>query len=312
MHKSRLRVAPIFLVTSLPCFALAADNNIFTPEKITTGLSLGMLSGEAKERVYYPDEGGRKVSQLNWKYNNAAIVKGNIDWDVIPWATVGVSGWTTLASKGSNMDDYDWTDSSQKNWTDHSNHPNTRLNYANEFDINLKGWLLNTPNYRVGIMAGYKQSAFSWESKGGHYNYDNGTDIGDFDRTNKVIGYSQKFKIPYIGLTGLYRYEKMELSGAFKYSGWVRASDHDEHYNSLTSFKSKGHNQDYYSLSASAGYFVTDNAKIYLEGTWNRMLNKKGNLAINDYGNGEKDHSNGASGIEHTSFMATAGLSYAF
>ena len=36
--------------------------------------------------------------------------------------------------------------------------------------------------------------------------------------------------MPYIGLTGSYRYEDFELGGTFKYSGWVEASDNDEHY----------------------------------------------------------------------------------
>ncbi len=29
--------------------------------------------------------------------------------------------------------------------------PDTQLNYANEFDLNIKGWLLNEPNYRLGL-----------------------------------------------------------------------------------------------------------------------------------------------------------------
>ncbi|WP_422842141.1 omptin family outer membrane protease, partial [Acinetobacter variabilis] len=37
--------------------------------------------------------------------------------------------------------------------------------------------------------------------------------------------------MPYIGLTGNYRYDSFEFGGSFKYSGWVKASDNDEHYN---------------------------------------------------------------------------------
>lgn len=35
----------------------------FTPEKVSTGLSVGILSGSAKERVY---DNGRRLSQLDW------------------------------------------------------------------------------------------------------------------------------------------------------------------------------------------------------------------------------------------------------
>ncbi|WP_311764205.1 omptin family outer membrane protease, partial [Escherichia coli] len=47
-------------------------------------------------------------------------------------------------SRGGNMVDQDWMDSSNPGtWTDESRHPDTQLNYANEFDLNIKGWLLN-------------------------------------------------------------------------------------------------------------------------------------------------------------------------
>ena len=32
----------------------------------------------------------------------------------------------------------------------------------------------------------------------------------------RAIGYKQRFKMPYIGLTGSYRYEDFELGGTFK------------------------------------------------------------------------------------------------
>lgn len=54
------------------------------------------------------------------------------------------------------MVDRDWLDTSNPGtWTDESKHPNTRLNFANEFDLNIKGWLLNQPDYQLGLMAGY-------------------------------------------------------------------------------------------------------------------------------------------------------------
>ncbi|EBZ5135149.1 omptin family outer membrane protease, partial [Salmonella enterica subsp. enterica serovar Saintpaul] len=46
----------------------AAVSEWFTPEKISTGLSVGVLSGSAKERVYY---NGQRLSQLDWKFKNA-------------------------------------------------------------------------------------------------------------------------------------------------------------------------------------------------------------------------------------------------
>ena len=78
----------------------ASASDFFGPDKISTEINLGTLSGKTKERVYEPEEGGRKVSQLDWKYSNAAILKGAVNWELNPWLSVGAAGWTTLNSRG--------------------------------------------------------------------------------------------------------------------------------------------------------------------------------------------------------------------
>ncbi|ECK9010488.1 omptin family outer membrane protease [Salmonella enterica] len=94
----------------------AALSEWFTPEKVSAGLSLGALSGSAKERVYWD---GRRVSQLDWKFTNAPILKGNIDWDISPWMRLGASGWVTAGSHGaSDMVDRDWRLPDQDRYTD--------------------------------------------------------------------------------------------------------------------------------------------------------------------------------------------------
>lgn len=101
----RLKLLTIALSAPVVLSSQAATApGFFTPEKISTDISLGTLSGKTKERVYLPEEGGRKVSQLDWKYSNAAIIKGAIDWDLIPWVSVGAAGWTTLDSRGGQHD----------------------------------------------------------------------------------------------------------------------------------------------------------------------------------------------------------------
>lgn len=97
----RLKLLVMALSAPVALNALATTEPFaFTPEKVSTELSLGTLSGKTKERVYDPENGGRKVSQLDWKYSNAAIIKGTINWDLLPRLSVGASGWTTLDHKG--------------------------------------------------------------------------------------------------------------------------------------------------------------------------------------------------------------------
>ncbi|WLI77219.1 omptin family outer membrane protease [Kosakonia sp. H02] len=310
--KKRTRVTAIFMMPL--AFSVAAQEHInVTHEEVTTGISLGTLSGLTKERVYDPANGGRKVSQLDWKYRNAAIIQGDLEWQVRSWLSFGAAGWTTLDHKGSKMDDYDWLSASQDKWTHHSSHPDTRLNFANQWDLHLTGWIFNEPDWRVGLLAGYQQSRFSFSARGGIYQYENGAYNGTLPDV-KTIGYGQRFDVPYIGLTGLYRYNNFEAGGSLKYSGWTRAKGTDRHYLRSLTFIDKTQKQDFFSLSANVGYYVTQNAKVYLEGTWNRTMNKKADDTVifsegDNYG--RTAFKNGA-GIESYSLLATAGLKYSF
>ncbi|MEX7609506.1 omptin family outer membrane protease, partial [Enterobacter asburiae] len=210
----------------------------FSPDSLAVSASAGMLSGKSHEMVY--DEAtGRKISQLDWKIKNVAILKGDITWDAYSFLTLNSRGWTSLASGSGHMDDYDWMNAKQSSWTDHSSHPATNVNYANEYDLNVKGWILQGDNYKAGVTAGYQETRFSWTATGGTYNYDNGAYQGNFPAGERGIGYSQRFSMPYIGLAGQYRFNDFEFNALFKFSDWVRAHDNDEHYMRDRTFREK-------------------------------------------------------------------------
>lgn len=282
-------------------------------EQVSAGINLGTLGGLIRERAYDSDPGGRKLSQLDWQYRNAAIVQGSLEWDAISWLSLGASGWTTLARKGGLSDNYDWLLDSQKTWTHHSTHPNTRLTFANQWDLHLTGWIVNEPTWRLGLLAGYQQGRFSFNAHGGSFNYGNGACTGVFPDI-KIGGYKQQYDVPYIGLTGLYRYQNFEVGSSFKYSGWARAEATDVHYLHGLIFTDKTRNQDFFALSANLGYYLTKNMKVYLEGTWNRTTNKKANTTVtfDDNGTPGRVSFKDGAGIESYSFLTTAGLKYSF
>ncbi|EAW9501544.1 protease, partial [Salmonella enterica] len=153
---------------------------------------------------------------------------------------------------------------------------------------------------------------FSWTSKGGSYLYDNGTDTGSFLPGQSVIGYSQTFKLPWIGIAGTYRFRDFELNGLFKYSNQGKVTDNDEHYLRDTTFRDRATGQKFYSLSADAGYYITDKAKVFVDVAWSRMLNVKGDITENDYGENTKTRYKDSSGTEHSNYMVTGGIQYRF
>ena len=284
----------------------------FSPESLTVSASAGMLNGKSHEMVY-DDVTGRKISQLDWKIKNVAILKGDISWDAYSFLTLNARGWTSLASGSGHMDDYDWMNAKQSSWTDHSSHPSTNVNYANEYDLNVKGWIFQGENYKAGVTAGYQETRFSWTATGGSYNYDNGAYQGNFPAGERGIGYSQRFSMPYIGLAGQYRFNDFEFNALFKFSDWVRAHDNDEHYMRDLTFREKTSDSRYYGASVDAGYYVTPHAKVFAEFTYSSYEEGKGGTQIIDTNTGQSGSIGGdAAGISNHNYTITAGLQYRF
>lgn len=311
----RLKMMAIVLSAPMAFTAVAnAENSFFTPEKVSVDMGLGSLSGENKMHVYDPQIGGQKIYQANRKYKNAAIAKGSLDWDLMPWVSVGAAGWTTIASRGGNRHSSFQEDARVGQFADEYDDP-TPLNYANQFDLNIKGWLLNEPDYRLGVVAGYLESRYSFTSFGnfaGDIDEDTGLPVGNAVHQVATNGYKQRSKIPYVGLTGSYRYQRFEFGATFKYSGWVRSDDTEEEYYRDISIKGNTHNQNYYSLTANAGYYVTPNTMLYLEGIWSRTSNKTGGRITDNRLEGTTAVEDFTRGIENYSFITSIGLKYTF
>ncbi|ESK40483.1 hypothetical protein P256_00936 [Acinetobacter nectaris CIP 110549] len=238
-----------------------------------------LTGGEARKYVFANDNS--ILSLLNWEIKNVPTVKADFTWELNSWLTMNINGWTSLSSNTVKMDDYDWRDPQTRSLnTDWSHHPNTSLNSANKFDLNFISWFVRAPNYKMGVLAGYEQSQFSWTSKGGRYhygatnssgNYIQGTAMmleGSFPDDESGIGYKQKFRAPYIGLVARYTYNKYELNATAKMSQWVQAKDHDEHYYRDLTFYSKGEMSDYYSVTLNGGYYISPKVKLFSEVTW--------------------------------------------
>lgn len=276
-------------------------------DSINFDLGLGVMAGESKEYVY-EQYSSHKISELDWKINSSWIIKGQINADVLSWLTVNVSGWNTIVKGDAYMNDYDWLFSNQSSWSHHSYHENTRLKNANEIDVKGIGWFINNYNVKLGVLAGFEWSSFSYLANGGCYSYYNGVITGCFPANEKVIGYRQRFATPIIGLSGKFTRNDFEFSGDIKYGPWVTASDTDEHYLRNLIFKERGTNAKFYSADLTAGYYICSSTKLFLQGVINEFTNARANTTITSTSYSGSISIPDSAGLSNKNYIAALGV----
>ncbi|HHT9885587.1 TPA: omptin family outer membrane protease Leo [Legionella pneumophila] len=308
MKNKIVLLAPVSLSFLFSCPTYAADYEF---NGLSLSTSLGILSGKAHEYVYHP-ETDTKLSQLDWRIKNAPIIKGELNYDFLDWLSMNSRGWTTFVKNKAAMDDYDWLNPYQDNWTHWSHHEDTHLNYANELDMSLRAWLMQKQNYKLGLATGYQWNSFDWKATGGCYQYYGGLYAGCFPGDQPGIGYQQKFRTPYIGLAGKYFINNFEFSGLLKFSDWVSARDHDEHYARNLTFNERGNSSRYYAATIHSGYFLKPNTKIFVEASYNHYSNGRADTEIIDNDTGERSYFGDSAGLSNKHYTVALGLQYLF
>lgn len=295
----------IFVSTASFAGAMGASNH----HEFSISGSIGALGGESREYVYA--ENGRKVSQINWKIKPAAILQAEMNYDVLSWLSAHVRGWTTIAKRTTVMDDYDWLNPNQSNWTEWSHHENTQMNYANDLDLNLRAWLWKNTNLKLGATLGYERNAFDFKAIGGCYQYQSGKLTGCFANV-PGIAYQQTFNTPYVGLIGKYNIDRFELAAVAKYSNWVQAKDQDQHFMRDLTFKETSDRSNYYSLMLDAGYRVTNNLKVFTQASYNQYSRTKADTEVIDNTSGETAFLPNSAGLYNKNYTLAVGVHYLF
>jgi len=207
------------------------------------------------------------------------------------------------------MDDYDWLNPYQAHWTDWSHHENTMLNYANDIDLNLRGWILKNQNYKLGVAAGYEQTAFNFNANGGCYQYASGHYVGCFENI-PVIGYQQTFRAPYLGLAGQFKVDKFEFGALLKISQWVHADDTDNHYLRNLTFREYGTKSKYQSATIDAGYLYSEHTKFFAEASFNHFSEARAGTEIIDNDTGEMGYLPNSAGLGNKNYTFSLGVKY--
>jgi plasminogen activator len=209
---------------------------------VTASISLGQLS-----EAWTTKNSDQNKSKVNF---TVPIIKGDIAWDATDQLTLNARGYTTLSSSKAKQREL----------------LHIRSEYAREFDLNLKAWVVKEPNYRFGGVLGYQQTRtrllVSPDSK--------------FASSRSNV--NRRFSLPYLGLAGMYRYQDFELNALAKYSPWVKGQERIDFNDPDTARLTRNsYNSKYYSATVNAGYYITPNTKLFAEVDWAKVnpSNKK-------------------------------------
>ncbi|HBR1557931.1 TPA: omptin family outer membrane protease [Klebsiella quasipneumoniae subsp. quasipneumoniae] len=291
----------LMIICVYPCTVLSA-------ERPSIDLSLGYLSGEAKEYVY---NGSEKLSELSWKTNNSAIIKAQAKYPITSWLDINFSGWSTIASGSGSMKDQDWKIPDIDSSLNSIGHSPSKLNYANMYDLGVTGWLYQNENAKLGVLVGYTETRYSWTSHDGYFeDFDDQSQSGPLH--GAVIGYKQNYKTPYIGATAIFDINNFSFTTAIKYSTWVKAKDYDVHYlrKGFVS-EDESSSSEMYTISQEVAYKINNSLQVTAEVMFNQFKKTKADThGVDD--DGKAYFAPGDGGLGAYNYTISAGIKYNF
>lgn len=296
-----LGAAAAAMLLSAP--ALAADLNysdFASPEEaadagVVAWGSIGVISLEANELVYDDVGSDTRLSQLIWQ-STAPVLTAGLDvslpegWTFTAKAQVAMSG-------DSYMEDYDWippyaTGTGDDDWSDRSQHPDTRLDWYFNGSLLLGYNLLNADGVKLNVNGGFKYTDVQWAAYGGSYVYsENGyhDEVGEFPAGEKGITYRQMFPAVVVGLDGEITDGDWTF-GAGAHAGLTFNAQDDDHHWQRTpplDFIDKLVSAPLVSAEASVGYKIADKTQIYLSGSAEQIFTARGDTEVYDNDTGE-------------------------
>jgi outer membrane protease len=253
--------------------------------KVTTEMSIGLMTGKAQEFVYNPN--GSVLSRLDWRYDNIAMLNTHTAVRVFDRVKLGLKGSFNL-TESSKMDDYDFNlpgcpPAAGGGTLCHSWHPETKLRQAYLLDIYASYDVFKSTGFTVSALAGYKHDFYRWAAIGGDANYGPlPPGIG--------ITYEQTWSTAYVGLGFVAEHGTWTLRGRAVGSGWAKGDDRDDHHLRSLTFTDKFDRTTFFAADIGVAYRVTPNMSITADYGYQRWGTGKGPTTI-------LDRTTGATGV---------------
>lgn len=194
------------------------------------GVSLSNYTSESHEFVFNPNNTSHKISELIWKINDAKMLGINTNFDLQKELTLEVNFKTKVSEGTYSMDDFDWLQVG-KDWTHHSNHPNTKLVSANILDIAVVKFI-KYKSFNWNFSGGIRNEMRKFEAYDGTYIYSTGggfrNNRGSFNGLG--ITYSEEFSSIYGAIEINKEMQKWHFSSKLTFSPFYGAKSSDRHH----------------------------------------------------------------------------------
>ncbi|WP_159952192.1 omptin family outer membrane protease [Rhizobium sp. 18065] len=287
MYATRFR--PTLTTTLLPVLLLAmpvaavAQDRLYTSSDgaVSFQAGLGIANIKAGEYVY---DGDHKLSQLDWESKGVKVgtlgteIELGYNWRMKGRIDVGFSG-------NGEMEDRDWLDYSNDDWTHQSLHPDTKLGHYVNVTIEADHALVDNGSTRIALGGGAGYTDVKWKSYGGSYIYSSSASslydtVGTFDPDEKGISYRQKIPVAYLSASA------EQTVGAFSVSGSMRGGvafgfdGVDDHWMRDLRFFDEVKIAPMVGATASLDYRFLPMTSIYLSGSFDKMFEGKGDTRV--------------------------------
>lgn len=267
--------AALCAATASPAFAadMSLKDDVIYDEhfipRIDASLSLGHLHGTAHELVL-DARTGRKVSELIWEMDGVTLLRGTVGGQVSPWWRFDVMGATTVNGGDGVMDDYDWLDPNNSDWTHWSHHDTTDVEHAHQLDASSSLSLFRHPNFSFDLKGGVRWDQTVFQAWGGQYIYTSDPadpttfrdTVGNFDSSKPGITYKQNFFTPYLGVGGNLYFGPLTVNASASGSWWVQANAEDQHHFRYLMFRDEANEGTMKNFAVNASYDITENISI--------------------------------------------------
>jgi outer membrane protease len=248
--------------------------------RIQAGIGAMYLQGD--EKVV---SGNNTISHLIWQ-TKTPVLRGSIAVDFGGGLSASLEG--SVAGFGSSyMEDYDWLRGNYTfdNWSDRSQHPDTRLDHYFTGAAALGYELVNHDNAVIRVHGGFKYTDVKWTAYGGTFVY---SGVGFRDTTGSFadgvpgITYRQQLPELFLGFDGEEDYGSFRLGGLLRGGLTFLAVATDDHWLRNLRFVDSLYVAPTFTAGVDMGFDIGSNAEFILAARYDHIFEQRGDTRYYD------------------------------